>query len=72
MINNKYENPDVSKDLNINWVNAWGTSDNSYTYVYSFTWNTPLNPNFINATTINFEIYSKIYNYINLNNISNF
>ena len=76
MINNKYENPDVSKDLNIKKVNAWNnsiTSGAGSTYASSFTWNTPLNPNIANG--VGFEIYSNCDNYTNYiggNNIYNF
>ena len=74
MINNKYENPDVSKDLNIAYVNAWRTGNSSPTYVSSFTWNTPLNPNIANG--VGFEIYAGNSDHsisiIDFNNISNF
>ena len=77
MINNKYENPDVSKDLHICIVNAWNnsiTTSEGITRASSFTWNTPLNPNIANNVSI--EIYTGFSNYsisiLNFNNISNF
>ena len=75
MINNKYENPDVSKDLNITYINAWTNTTKSLNTYGPLNWNTPLNPNFINASTVNFEIYCSIYDdgwKISRNNISNF
>ena len=72
MINNKYENPDVSKDLNIRWINAWNNTTDSLHTTGPFNWNTPLNPNFINASLVSFEIYYKYNNYNGENNISNF
>ena len=77
MINNKYENPDVSKDLHICIVNAWNNSitpSEGVTRASSFTWNTPLNPNIANNVSI--EIYTGFSNYsisiLDFNNISNF
>ena len=73
MINNKYENPDISKDLNIQYINAWNNSitpSEGSTFASSFTWNTPLNPNIANG--VSFEIYTRMYNYISGNNISKF
>ncbi|MDY2903159.1 MAG: hypothetical protein SOU07_06955, partial [Bacilli bacterium] len=75
MINNKYENPDVSKDLNIKKVNAWNSSTYTLSTFGPFNWNSRLNQNFINATGVSFEIYSNCDNYTNYiggNNIYNF
>ena len=75
MINNKYENPDVSKDLNIQWVNAWTNTTESLNTYGPLNWNSKLNPNFINVAAVNFEIYSNYNNYntyIGGNNIINF
>ena len=75
MINNKYENPDVSKDLNIKKVNAWNGSTYALSTFGPFNWNSRLNQNFINATGVSFEIYSNCNNYTNYiggNNIYNF
>ena len=41
MINNKYENPDVSKDLNISSFSLWNTDD-SFGITGPFTWDSPL------------------------------
>ena len=75
MINNKYENPDVSKDLNIQNINCWNNTSYSLNTYGPLNWNSKLNPNFINAAAVNFEIYSNYDNYntyIGGNNIINF
>ena len=72
MINNKYENPDVSKDLNISYINAWNSTANALNTYGPLNWNSLINPNFINASAVNFEIYFSIYSYLSRINIINF
>ena len=47
MINNKYENPDVSKDLNITYVNAWTNTTKSLNTYGPLNWNSSLNKNLV-------------------------
>ena len=43
----KYENPDVSKDLNIQWINCWNNTSSTINMYGHLNWNTPLNKNLI-------------------------
>ena len=68
MINNKYENPDVSKDLNITYVNAWTNTTKSLNTYGPLNWNSYLNDNL--TYPFWFEVYCNIDRFFN--NISNF
>ena len=73
MINNKYENPDVSKDLNYSSISLWNNTESFSINGGSFTWNSQLPSKFtakdnfqlnfnIKQNKINISIFLHIYN----------
>ena len=68
MINNKYENPDVSKDLNIQNINCWNNTSSTINMYGHLNWNTPLNKNLIYP--FGFEFYCNTNRFFD--NTSNF
>ena len=64
MINNKYENPDVSKDLNYSNVSLWNNTESFSIGGGRFTWNSQLPSKF--TAKDNFQLNINI-NYINNN-----